>query len=172
MSDAGPKRRQIIAGMVLAMLYATAVLWGGSTFWQIAPDTALNRMAFAAPWLLLPGLSLLVAIGCIARARFFDDATIDGDAPAENSSMEINLRYLANTLEQCVLVVIGLVALAHLLPTDQLGAVPALAVSFVFARLCFWVGYHRSGPARAFGFAATFYPTVVIYLWSLILWLG
>lgn len=35
------------------------------------------------------------------------------------------------------------------------------------ARITFWFGYHRSGPARAFGFGITFYPTVAAYAFLL-----
>ncbi len=43
-----------------------------------------------------------------------------------------------------------------------------MGVGFGVARLAFWIGYHRSAPARAFGFAATFYPTVLATLWALV----
>ena len=42
-----------------------------------------------------------------------------------------------------------------------------LGVAFAVARLAFWAGYHMAPPLRAFGFAATFYPTVLVALWAL-----
>jgi hypothetical protein len=32
----------------------------------------------------------------------------------------------------------------------------------------FWVGYHYNPYVRAFGFGLTFYPTVAVYLWLII----
>ena len=51
----------------------------------------------------------------------------------------------------------------------SLGAVTVIAMGLAFgvARLAFWVGYHLSPPLRAFGFAASFYPTVLATLWSI-----
>lgn len=169
MAQLNQKQREIAAGVAVAIVYTCLVLWIGATFWQVGPDVSQDRLMFALPWLVLPGLCLLAAVGRIAQSRFFDHVTIDGNAPPQGSAMEIDLRFLANTHEQVVLAFIGWLALAYLLPPAQLGVIPMLAMSFVFARLCFWVGYHRSGPARAFGFAATFYPTVASYIWVIIL---
>lgn len=47
------------------------------------------------------------------------------------------------------------------------GTVLALGIGFAVARVAFWVGYHMAPPLRAFGFAATFYPTVLAALWVL-----
>jgi hypothetical protein len=38
-----------------------------------------------------------------------------------------------------------------------------LAALFSLGRLAFWIGYRHGAPWRAFGFAVTFYPTVVGY---------
>ena len=45
--------------------------------------------------------------------------------------------------------------------------VAVLVMLFVIGRVTFWVGYHYSGPARAFGFGTTFYPTVAVYIFLL-----
>ena len=46
----------------------------------------------------------------------------------------------------------------------------AMGVAFGLARIAFWAGYHLSPPLRAFGFAATFYTTVLATLWALAAW--
>ncbi len=101
----------------------------------------------------------------------FSESLIDGQKPEPGSAMDIDCRVLQNTVEQVVLAVIGWMALAVQLPAEQLGVVPALAFAFVFARLCFWIGYHTSGPAPSFGFAATFYTTFGVYAWAFYLWI-
>ncbi len=51
---------------------------------------------------------------------------------------------------------------------DGPGVVTCLGIGFAVARLAFWIGYHISPPLRAFGFAATFYPTIIALVWALI----
>ncbi len=162
-----PKQRRILTGMAVAIAYSAVIMWFGATQLSVASGVADDRLRFVLGWLLLPGLCLLAGIARVAKVRFFDPAAIDGDTPAPGSSLDIDLRYIRNTLEQVVLASIGWTVLALALPSHHLGVIPMLALSFFFARGCFWIGYHRSGPARAFGFAATFYPTVATYLWTL-----
>ena len=50
--------------------------------------------------------------------------------------------------------------------------VMALGFGFAVARVLFWIGYHISPPLRSLGFAATFYPTVVAAIWSVLAWMG
>jgi uncharacterized membrane protein YecN with MAPEG domain len=163
------KQRRILTGMAAAVAFTAAVMWFGATQLSVAPGVPENRLSFVLGWLLLPGLCLLAGVARVATIRFFDPAAIDGAAPAPGSPLDIDLRYIRNTLEQVVLASIGWTVLAIALPSHHLGVIPVLAISFFFARGCFWIGYHRSGPARAFGFAATFYPTVAAYLWTLYL---
>ncbi len=165
------KQIRVLAGIGPAVVYTAALLWFGATTIRVAPAAAAAPLAYVWPWLMLPGLSLLLGIGLVANGRFLDPSLIDGGAPAPGSRLDIDRRYLQNTLEQVVLALLGWSFLALQLPPRHLGVIPALAVSFVFARFCFWIGYRGSGTARAFGFAATFYPTVAAILWGLCLWL-
>lgn len=52
------------------------------------------------------------------------------------------------------------------MPPAWQAVVPAAAILFVFGRIAFVAGYARGAPARAFGFALTFYPTVFMLLAS------
>ncbi|MBF9032078.1 MAPEG family protein [Rhodobacterales bacterium HKCCE3408] len=113
-----------------------------------------------------PGLVLLAVIGRLAQRRFFDDGLIDGAAPASGSAAEIDQRVLTNTVEQVVLA-LAIWPFAGL--TLGPGVVLVLGLGFAVARVLFWIGYHLSPPLRAFGFAATFYPTVVVA--AVTLWL-
>ena len=79
---------------------------------------------------------------------------------------------LSNTAEQTVLALCIWPIFAALLPASERGAAAALGPGFAVARLTFWGGYHLSPPLRGFGFAATFYPTILAALWTLWLWLS
>ena len=158
-----PKRAKIGLGMALAMLWALAIVWYPQTLKP--PFMPLNTVMIMA---LLPGgLVMLCLIGRLAQRRFFDDQIIDGDAFQPGSGGEIDQRVLSNTTEQLMLAIVlwPFVALT-------LGGLVVLVmgVGFGAARLAFWLGYHLSPPLRAFGFGATFYPTVLATLWAVIKW--
>ena len=136
---------------------------------NILGDDTAARLAFAAKWLLVPGFSLLVGIGVVASRRFFTPDAIDGTRTPASPSLEINLRYNQNTLEQTLLVAVAWPLLALWLPAGQLGLIPVLAVLFGFGRAAFFIGYLIAPWARAFGFALTFYPTVAAYIWLAVL---
>jgi len=66
-----------------------------------------------------------------------------------------------------LLVAIAVVALYS--PPEGARALPILTALFVLGRILFWVGYHKHPYLRAFGFGITFYPTVAIYIWFVLL---
>jgi uncharacterized membrane protein YecN with MAPEG domain len=85
-----------------------------------------------------------------------------GFAPA-SEQLRISVAIVQNTLEQAVLAAVLYLALARLGQPDEAALVPQLAALFCLGRLAFWIGYRHGAPWRAFGFAVTFYPTVVGY---------
>ena len=110
------------------------------------------------------GVVMLLVILRIAERRFFSDALMDGDAPERGSGAEIDQRVLSNTMEQMLLAV-----LLWPFGITYLGAVTVIAMGLAMglARMAFWIGYHISPPLRIFGWAASFYPTVLATAWSL-----
>ncbi|WP_242450502.1 hypothetical protein [Xanthomonas citri] len=48
-------------------------------------------------------------------------------------------------------------------------AVPACACAFLLGRVTFFATYSGCAGARALGFALTFYPTVLLLIWQLVL---
>jgi len=71
---------------------------------------------------------------------------------------------LQNTLEQSCLAVPVYIATAIVAPATVLSVVPAAAAMFFVGRLLFFAGYANGAPSRAYGFALTFYPTVLLLL--------
>ncbi len=157
----------VFAGMAGATLLLFALWQSGfaASFFKPAADDTAARLALAVRWLLLPALCLLVGIGAVANRRFFSADAIDGSRTPSSRSLEVNLRYNQNTLEQVVLASIAWLGLALALPREQLSIIPALAIVFAAGRVLFWIGYLMSSWARALGFSLTFYPTVVAYVW-------
>jgi hypothetical protein len=130
----------------------------------LPPDDVADRLAYAARWLIWPGLTLLVGVIVAGRRGFIADA-IDGTRTPASYSLEINLRYNQNTLEQTVLAAIAWTGLALALPHDRLVLIPAAAVLFAVGRVTFWTGYLLYPMARAFGMVLTVLPTLAAFIW-------
>lgn len=153
-------KRRILIGVGVAIVWAIAVLAVGR---QIQLPFALMQPALIGAG-FLPGLVLMALIGRMAHRRFADETLIGGESPPIDSAAWVDARVLQNTAEQALLALL-IWPLAGF--TLGAGTVLALAVSFCLARLVFWIGYHLRPEMRAFGFAATFYPTVLAALEAL-----
>jgi uncharacterized membrane protein YecN with MAPEG domain len=159
------KQRGVAAGMA-AGVAATALglLCSPSWFGVAVPSDVAGRLAFAVRADGLIMVWLVAAIANVARGRFFSAADIDGSGFGTASDrIAVDVAVVQNTLEQAVLAAVLYPALACLRAPDEAAMIPALAALFCVGRLCFWVGYRFGAPWRAFGFAATFYPTVFGY---------
>lgn len=153
------KRARIGAGMALGMIWALAVVILPGLGPQ--PFIPLN---LALIYAFLPGgVFLMLVIARLAQRRFFDDAIIDGESFAPGSGAEIDQRVLQNTVEQMLLALLVWPFAASWLGGQT---VIVMGIAMGVARLAFWVGYHLSPPLRAFGFAASFYPTIVALIWT------
>ncbi|MEX0286710.1 MAG: MAPEG family protein [Paracoccaceae bacterium] len=159
------KRWLILAGMILGLGWAVAIVWMPQRL-----DLPFIMAAVAVPGALIaPGLFLLLVVARLAQRRFFDDTLIDGQPYPPGSGAAVDQRVLTNTVEQLVLALVIWPFVAN-----SLGGAVVLAMGFGFtaARVLFWIGYHISPPLRSFGFAATFYPTIVAAVWSVMAWMG
>ncbi|MDJ0825528.1 MAG: MAPEG family protein [Rhodobacter sp.] len=159
------KRQKILAGMAAGLVWAIGIVWIGAALVDI-PIMFLNWSLFFA--FFFPGLALAAMIARIAQRRFFDDTIIDGEPLSGPAG--IDQLVLRNTVEQLVLALALWPFVGTVLATDGPGVVAALGIGFAIARVLFWVGYHISPPLRAFGFAATFYPTLVACVWTVLFW--
>ncbi len=161
------KQLLILGGMMAAVIAGVVavffVAWGAP---DPPPADAGEKLAFAARWLLVPGLALFAGVGVTASQRFFNPSAIDGERKVEDEAFEINLRYNQNTLEQLALAAVAWMGLALALPVEEIGVIARMAVMFGVGRLAFWMGYHYAPWARAFGMVLTAYPTfgALVYL--------
>lgn len=154
--------------IALSVPLQLAFVWLGThaVEWSLPAEGLAERLAFALRWQLLGVATLLAMIGMIAGARPLWGETIGGDPNARQ--LEVHVRVQRNTLEQLVLMIGSHLALATLLPHEELALLPALALLFVVSRVVYWVGYVRDPMLRTLGFVATFYPN--IYAVGLALW--
>ncbi len=117
------------------------------------------------------GLRLLagvVAICIVAAQRLNPDIWV-GRTAKPNSALDINTRFILNTFEQFTAYLVAIAVVALYSPPEGARALPILTALFVLGRILFWVGYHKHPYLRAFGFGITFYPTVAIYIWFVLL---
>jgi uncharacterized MAPEG superfamily protein len=129
-------------------------------------DSAADRIAFALRWEALAALALALGVVRVAQERFMTDTRLDGSPPGPaDVRLEIERRYLQNTLEQFVLALAAHLALATQLTGRALRLVPILAVWFLIARAVFFVSYRRAPLQRGYGFAATWLPTLAVLLY-------
>lgn len=146
---------------VLTMLVTLAAL--SAVIAGISPEaTAGERLAYVVKWIALAALPLALAIGSVGNERFASEA-IDPTAGKESRAMIVNGRMVDNTVQQFLLFGAASLALASSLSGDDLGVVAAGAITFVVARLVFWVGYRIRPLYRAAGFASTFYLNMVLF---------
>ena len=162
------KQRGVLAGMALGFGATIVMLCGAilSAPEALLPDAGLMAaLAHALAWDALPVACLAINIGRLASHRFFTPADIDGGATSDGTSTARILQaMLQNTLEQTVLALATHAIWAATTPRTWQAAIPVAAILFAIGRVLFWRGYARGAPARAIGFALTFYPSVVMLL--------
>jgi uncharacterized MAPEG superfamily protein len=162
------KQQGVLGGMVtglvatvLALALAILVQPAALTPQEAYPET----LAHALKWDVLLVICLAVNIGLLARHRFFTPEDIDGGGLTSGTSQaQVLQSTLQNTLEQTVLGLAVHIIWAAVMPQSWQAAVPVAAMLFLAGRILFWRGYARGAPARALGFALTFYPSVAMFL--------
>ena len=158
MSVMTSERRGVAQGMAAGLLVAIVALAIGLKAGATGGPTETMGAAVA-----ILGLWVAATIGNVARLRFFDDAAIaaavGGDDPLE---IRVARAVSQNTVEQAVIAGFAYAALTFV--AESAGAIALLVGCFSVGRVLFWAGYPRGAAARAFGFALTFYPSVLALL--------
>ena len=156
--------RGMLAGVVITLLALGFSILSPSAALLPEPDVAA-ALKQALTWDALLVVTLALNIALLARHRFFTPEDIDGGGLTEGTPRaQILQSTLQNTLEQMVLAFAAHQIWAAVMPRGWQGAIPAAAVLFIVGRILFWRGYARGAPARALGFALTFYPTLAMLL--------
>ena len=127
--------------------------------------TPLQAFAPALRWDILLLVCLALNIAVIARHRFVTPADLDGSGLAEGTArIRLYQATLQNTLEQTVLALSTHVVWALTMPRPWQGVIAVAAILFFIGRLLFWRGTASGATTRAFGFALTFYPSLLMIL--------
>ncbi len=153
--------------IALGVLFVYAYVRLGLEFFSFTvPEgpTAVDRLLYAIQWDFIASIALFAGVAAVMAGRFFTASLIDGSSPPDGSAMAIHKRYLQNTLEQYVLMVMGHLALTTVITDAELKIIPILATLFLLGRGFYWVGYLLTPIARVFGFAASIFPIVGVYV--------
>ena len=160
------KQVGVLKGMAAAMGLAVVVIAMGMMFdpFSYAQSEDLgSKFTVLGRSLILPVVFLIASIGRLAKFRFFSPEDIDGSA-LSNTSHEASVlqSLLQNTLEQLLMTAMVYSIWAFTMPTVWLSVLPLCSLLFAIGRIAFFKGYAKGAPARAFGFALTFYPSVLL----------
>jgi hypothetical protein len=156
------RQHGVARGMGAALAIAILLLVVGLRYGTVMAP--VDRFARVGAGAAVMALWLAAAIGNVARLRFFSPQDIGAARGAQaGGPVARAVAILQNTLEQYVLAVAAQVGLAVAFDRAEL-AIALLAGSFSVGRALFWTGYARGAAARAFGFALTFYPSVLALL--------
>ena len=164
-----PRQWPFIFVLVGNWLFSATFFVVAKLVWDWVPSewTVGDRIALVIKDAVVAILPAVVAI-CIVAAQRLDPSMFVGRIPKPNSAVDINNRFILNTVEQFILYFIGNAGLALYCPAQEARALIVLTALFVLGRVLFWVGYHYNPYVRAFGFGITFYPTVAVYLWLIL----
>lgn len=157
------EQRGVLRGMLAGLAVSVVVILVGKFVYPPAvpdSDAVPDRLTCYWPWLALMAAPLVIGISHLAAYRYRSREAIGG-GDSDDPSYRHARAYLQNTLEQTVLAVMVHLALLATLPYDWLNLVPVMVLWWVFARIVFRLTYALGATARAFGFAATYYPTVL-----------
>jgi uncharacterized MAPEG superfamily protein len=110
------------------------------------------RMLFTTKCFCTAVLFCLVGgVEAVAHERLSSPA-FDPLSGFKTHRLEVNQRYLQNTLEQTVIFGAALFGLAIYSPTgSEMRAVTATTIVWILARFAFWIGYHKSAAMRGIG---------------------
>jgi hypothetical protein len=158
------KQKGVVRGVIPAAVLSVVGLCGASLLLPVSAlpaDEPGARIAWAVQWVLLPVLTLMVAVARVGNHRFYTpEDDIDGSGLTSGTPQVQVLRaVLQNTLEQTVLAGAAYMIWAVVMPRRWLWSVAIAALFFVAGRALFARGYTRGAGGRAMGFGLTAYPT-------------
>src|SRR5262245_18916591 len=134
--------------------------------WKAWPrmDAPADRLAYAVQ-LLVP-VAVLVLLMVSACFRLFDTPKAANPFNnAESDGWKVHQRVLSNTVEQSLIFVPLLLALAARVPPEQARILPILTALWCAGRLLFWIGYRIRPALRVPGFEWSLFSSLAALAW-------
>lgn len=161
------KPRQSTFRMVLLGTLSYPVVF--ALCWELWPalqpiQSATDRVLLALQLCVAPAAMLACCVFCCLR--LLDTPSAENPlAGAESVRWKIDARVLQNTVEQALIFVPLLLALAIRIEPEQVRLLPVLVAIWMAGRVLFWIGFRRDFPLRAVGFDWTFYTSLLALAW-------
>jgi len=172
-AHAEPHGSRALSLLLGAIGVAAAVLAWRSLSGLLAPDPAWSstatRLGMTAVALVPAATALWLMLAAQMAGRMLLGA-VDPVRQPDGPFLRTNQRAISNSVEQMLVFVPSLLALAAGATATQMPQVLALALTFAGARVIFWLGYLARPLLRAPGMAATFAcstaaPAAAIWVW-------
>ena len=120
-----------------------------------------ERLGYTCKWLLLPGISVLVAVIAVGRKRHEVGAP---PLAGKENLIEVQKNILQNTIEQTSIITCGMLALAASAQTPaQMRFIPVAAILFFLSRMAFKIGYEKNPNYRGFGMITNLFNAAFVY---------
>lgn len=166
------KQRGVMKGVITGVILTIAGLGAGIAFIPVSltlNSSMADRLAYALKADILVIFWLFRCIGKLGNHRFRTPEDIDGGGLTTGTEQARMLQaMLQNTLEQTVFAISVHMIWAVVMPVNWISGILAAAILFFVGRYFFIRGYAAGAPARALGFALTFYPSVIMLLVAII----
>jgi uncharacterized membrane protein YecN with MAPEG domain len=169
------KQQGVLRGMLIGLSISIAVVAVGVFLNPLGFHETLDageRAKVASAALILPGFFLIISVGRLAKHRFTTPEDIDGSGLTSGTEQAKLLQsLLQNSLEQFCIAVAAYLGWAAVMPATWLSVIPLAASAFFVGRVLFFAGYKNGAPARALGFTLTFYPSVLMFVCTVVVFL-
>ncbi len=163
-SDQAFVAKNAAAALVSAIVFIFGV-YAWAPFDLPPLPTVTDRLVFTLQCDVFAFVLLVVSYIALSNQRFLNDE-IDGTLQPTHRALVVNLRVAQNNLEQCVVLLVGHLALTTVIAEQSMRIIPILVAWFLLARIAFWWGYHRSYLHRAFGMAGTHFPNYLVVFYA------
>ena len=159
-------RRSTLVSIAVGTVTWVVAFGVGWALWPAGPQLASagDRLGFAAQ--LLAPIAVIALLMVSACFRIFDTEGAENPlGNAESPAWRIHQRVLQNTVEQALIFVPALLALASRIDPGDTRMLPLLVTLWCAGRLLFWIGYRVKPVLRGPGFEWTLYTSVVALGW-------
>lgn len=165
-------QRTVLVGALSGIVGMILMVWAlsRSIHAPFIDDEAGARLTYALKWAVVAAVPFFAMLVTVGNARFLSEA-IDPTRNKDDPRMLVTGRVADNTLQQLMLFIIGLLALSVSMPFERLSFIPALTITFVVARIVFWIGYRIHPLYRAPGFSSVAYMNLFMFVAVFWLWL-
>ena len=124
-----------------------------------------DRIIFTLRWGIIEILPLVAGILVVGNSRGNNLAVASNPSDPKQvipPGGAVHVRFVANTVEQILIHLPGLFALASYVQPENLKLIPMIALLFFIGRIIYWIGYMHKPLYRVYGFSFSTFPALCI----------